>query len=76
MWGLGIGKHSTKLAKFIAKYGYSIQEFSKISKVNRNTLGKLCSDKHYIPSPNTMQKIIRIIRKHEPNSQVTDFWSI
>ena len=56
MWGRGIGRHKTKLAKFLAKYEYSIQEFSKISKVNRNTLGQLCNDKDYIPSPNTMQK--------------------
>ena len=76
MWGRGIGRHKTKLAKFLAKYDYSIQEFSKISKVNRNTLGQLCNDKDYIPSPNTMQKIMKIVRMHEKNKKITHFWDM
>lgn len=42
MWGRGIGRHRTKLAKFLASYDYSIQDFSKASKVNRNTLCTNC----------------------------------
>ncbi|CUB59671.1 hypothetical protein BN2127_JRS10_05187 [Bacillus subtilis] len=76
MWGRGIGRHKTKLAKFLSKHNYSIQEFSKISKVNRNTLGQLCNDKDYIPSPNTMQKIMKVVRMHETNKKITHFWDI
>ncbi|MFU1903839.1 helix-turn-helix domain-containing protein [Bacillus thuringiensis] len=76
VWGRGIGRHRTKLAKFLASYNYSIQDFSKASKVNRNTLGQLCNDKDYVPSPNTMQKIMKIVRKHDSRKQVTDFWHI
>lgn len=76
VWGRGIGRHKTKLAKFLASYDYSIQEFSKVSKVNRNTVGQLCNDKDYIPSPTTMQKIMKVVRKHEPRKQITDFWTM
>ncbi|MFA2694506.1 hypothetical protein [Bacillus mycoides] len=47
-----------------------------MSKVNRNTLGQLCNDKDYLPSPTTMQKVMKVVRKHEPRKQVTDFWSM
>ncbi|MED3553980.1 helix-turn-helix transcriptional regulator [Cytobacillus praedii] len=74
MWGLG--KPQSKLGKFIAKHGYTIQELSAASKVNRNTLGKVCSDKSYIPSQKTMQKILKAIRKLDPNAKMSDFWDM
>lgn len=74
MWG--IGKPRSKLGKFIDMYGYTIQELSEASKVNRNTVGKICSDKSYIPSQKTMQKILKVIRKIEPDKKMSDFWDM
>ncbi|OHX43439.1 helix-turn-helix domain-containing protein [Cytobacillus oceanisediminis] len=74
MWGLG--KPQSKLGKFISKHGYTIQDLSEASKVNRNTLGKVCSDKNYIPSQKTMQKILKAIRKLDPNAKMSDFWDM
>jgi predicted transcriptional regulator len=74
MWGLG--KPRSKIGKFIDKHGYTIQDLSKASKVNRNTLGKVYSDKNYIPSPKTMKKLLEAIRKIDPNAKVSDFWDM
>jgi transcriptional regulator with XRE-family HTH domain len=74
MWGLG--KPRSKLGRFIDKHGYSIQDLSKASKVNRNTLGKVCSDKEYIPSPAVMKKILNAIRKIDPSAKMNDFWDM
>lgn len=76
MYGKGLGNWNTKFADFLRKYNYSISRFAKESKVSRNTIGKLCSDRNYIPSPIIQKKVMEVVRKHEPNKQITDFWKI
>lgn len=74
MWGLG--KPQSKLGKFIAKHGYTIQDLSEVSKVNRNTVGKICSDSNYLPSAKTIKKIMTAIRKLDPNAKADDFFDM
>jgi predicted transcriptional regulator len=74
VWGLG--KPQSKIGKFIAKHGYTIQDLSKVSKVNRNTLGKICSDPNYLPTVKTIKKIMTAIRKIDPNAKMSDFWDM
>jgi transcriptional regulator with XRE-family HTH domain len=76
MFGWGTGKPKSRLGKWLAKNGYTIQDLSDVSKVNRNTLGKACSDKNYIPSPQTMKKILKAIRQIDPNAKYDDFWDM
>lgn len=78
MFGLlsGLGKPLTKYGKFIYKHGYNIQEVSKASKVNRTTVGKACTDKDYLPSSQTMRKLLKVARKMDPDVDVSDFWRI
>jgi len=74
MWGLG--KRRSKLGKFIDKHGYTVQELSHESKVNRNTLGKICSDPTYLPTANTIKKIMKAIRKIDSKAKVDDFFDM
>lgn len=74
MWGLG--KSRSKLGKLINKHGYSVQDLSKASKVNRNTIGKICSDSKYLPTASTIKKIMQAIRKIDPNAKVDDFFDM
>ena len=74
MWGLG--KRRSKLGKFIDKHGYTVQELSKASKVNRNTVGKLCSDPDYLPTTSTIKKIMNAIRQIDPSAKTNDFFDI
>lgn len=74
MWGLG--KPQSKVGKFIARNGYTIQDLSKASKVNRNTVGKICSDSSYLPTANTIKKIMKAIRQIDPSAKTDDFFDI
>ncbi|WP_332698204.1 helix-turn-helix domain-containing protein [Halalkalibacter lacteus] len=76
MFGWGLGKPKSKLGKWLDQNGYTISELSKVSKVNRNTLGKACSDDDYIPSPQTMKKILKAIRQKDASAKMQDFWDM
>lgn len=76
MYGKGLGNWNTKFADFLRKYEYSISKFADESNVNRMTIGKLCSNKEYIPSPIIQKKVMEVVRKHDPDKQVIDFWEI
>ena len=72
----GLGKKRSKLGKWIDKHSVSTVEFSKASGVNRKTLGEACNDDDFIPSPGVMKKILKIIRKIEPDKKMSDFWDM
>lgn len=74
MWG--IGKKRSKVGKFIDKHGYTQEDLKKISKVNRNTVSKICSDPDYIPSGSTMKKILKALRELDPSAKTDDFFNI
>jgi predicted transcriptional regulator len=74
MWGLG--NRRSKLGRFIDKHGYTVQDLSKASKVNRNTVGKLCSDPDYSPTTSTVKKIMNAIRKIDPAAKADDFFDM
>lgn len=78
MWGIGrsLGKKRSKLGKWIDKQGYNQEDLVKEAKVSRNTISKACSDSDYIPSPGVMKKILKAIRKIDPNKKMNDFWDM
>jgi predicted transcriptional regulator len=74
MWGLG--RPRSKLGKFLDRHGYTIQDLSAASKVNRNTVGKMCSDPEYSPTTSTIKKIMKAIREIDPNAKAHDFFDM
>jgi transcriptional regulator with XRE-family HTH domain len=74
MWG--IGKPRSKLGKWLDKHGLEQKELTKVSKVNKNTVSKACNEKDYIPSQKTIQKLLKAIRKVDPNVKMSDFWDM
>jgi len=74
MWGTG--KKRTKIGKFIDKKGYSQEDLISASKVNRNTISKICNDPTYTPSMSTVKKIMKAIRQLEPGAKTDDFFDI
>ncbi|WP_100374817.1 transcriptional regulator [Bacillus sp. FJAT-45037] len=72
----GSGKKRSKLGKFIDKHSVSTVEFSKETGVSRRTLTKVCNEDHYVPSPVVMKKILKSVRKVDPNLKINDFWDI
>jgi predicted transcriptional regulator len=72
----GLGKPRSKLGKFIDKRSISVVEFAEETGVSRTTLGKACADQEFVPSPGIMKKILKSVRKVDPNAKIEDFWSI
>lgn len=74
MWGMG--KKRSKIGKFIDQKGYSQEDLIAASKVNRNTVSKLCNDPNYTPSMSTVKKIMKAIRQLDPKAKTDDFFDI
>lgn len=74
MWG--IGKPRSKLGKWLDRKGLEQQDLAKEAKVSRNTISKACNEKEYIPSPSVMKKLLKAIRKIDPNAKMNDFWNM
>jgi transcriptional regulator with XRE-family HTH domain len=74
MWG--IGKPRSKLGKFLYSHGLEQQELAKTAKVSENTISKACNNKDYIPRQDVMKKLLKAIRKVDPNAKMSDFWDM
>lgn len=72
----GLGKKRSRLGKWLDRNGYNQEDLVKASKVNRNTVSKLCTDEEYVPSGGTMRKILSALRSKDPNVKSDDFWSM
>lgn len=71
-----IGKSRTKLGKWLDKYGVTQEWLVKKTKLGRNTISKLCSDKEYQPRMSTVKKILKAIREIDPNAKSDDFFDM
>ncbi|MFE7084093.1 helix-turn-helix domain-containing protein [Priestia megaterium] len=74
MWSKG--KKRSKLGRFLDKEGYSQTELSKITKINKNTISKICNDSNYVPSGTTIKKIMKALRKLDSKLKPDDFFDI
>jgi transcriptional regulator with XRE-family HTH domain len=74
MWGLG--KKRSKVGKWIDRSEYNQEDLVRVSEVSRNTVSKVCSDPDYIPSPKVMKKLLKALRKIDPNVSADMFWDI
>ncbi|MED4534145.1 helix-turn-helix transcriptional regulator [Metabacillus fastidiosus] len=72
----GFRKPRSKFGRWLDRQGMEQEEFSKSSKVSRNTVSKLCNDKNYIPSPKVMKKIMNTVRKFDKSKTMNDFFEI
>jgi predicted transcriptional regulator len=74
MWG--IGKPRSKLGKWMDQNGLEQQELAKIAKVSQNTVTKACREKEYVPRQDVIKKLLKAIRKVDPNAKMSDFWDM
>lgn len=73
----GLGKKRSKFGKWLDRNGISQTEFSKMSKVSRPTITRLCSDDEHQPNMKTANKIIKSLRNLTGKSvDHDDFWSV
>jgi predicted transcriptional regulator len=71
MWG--ISKPRSQLGKWIDQKGLEQQDLAKDANVSKNTVTKACSDKDYIPRQDVMKKLLKAIRKVDPQAKMSDF---
>ncbi|MCM3186800.1 helix-turn-helix domain-containing protein [Priestia megaterium] len=74
MWSKG--KKRSKLGRFLDKEGYSQTKLSEITKINKNTISKICNDSNYVPSGTTIKKIMKALRKLDSKLKPDDFFDI
>jgi predicted XRE-type DNA-binding protein len=74
MWGTG--KKRSRLGKWLDRNRFKQEDLIRLSKVNRNTVSKLCSNEDYMPSGTTMQKIIKALKKVDPSVRADKFWDV
>ncbi len=74
VWGWK--KPRSKLGRWLDENGIEQLEFSKKSKVSRNTISTLCNDKSYIPSPKVMKKVLDTVKKMDSARKREDFWNL
>jgi predicted transcriptional regulator len=74
MWG--ISKPRSQLGKWIDQKGLEQQDLAKDANVSKNTVTKACSDKDYIPRQDVMKKLLKAIRKVDPQAKMSDFWDM
>lgn len=73
----GLGKPRSKLGKFIDRKGVTQEELRKISRLNQETISKLCSGtSKRDPNEKTITKIIGALRKMGYNVKASDFWDV
>jgi predicted transcriptional regulator len=76
MFGLWGGKPRSRLGKWLDDRGVSQEWISKKTKISRNTISKIASDKEYSPNLNTIQKIMKAIKEVDPGAKTDDFFDM
>ncbi len=76
MFGLWGGKPRSKLGKWLDKRGISQEWLVSRSRVSRNTISRIASDKDYSPSLATIKKLMKAIREVDPAARPDDFFDI
>jgi transcriptional regulator with XRE-family HTH domain len=75
MWG--IGKKRSKLGKWLDRNGLTQSWLAKESKVNRNTINALSSGSSaQEPQQRTLDKVMKAIKKVDPDARPSDFFDV
>lgn len=76
MFGLFNGKPRSKVGKWLDAKGITQEWLSKKTKINRNTISRIASDKDYSPSLVTIKKVMSAIRQVDPSARSEDFFDL
>jgi hypothetical protein len=72
---LNLGKKRTKFGKYLDRNGIEQQDVQAESKINKNTMTKMCNDEDYIPRRSTGNRVIKALRKLGHDAAESDFWA-
>ncbi|MGA6841325.1 XRE family transcriptional regulator [Priestia megaterium] len=72
----GSRKKRSKLGKFLDRHKIDQEWLVRQSGLGRNTIGDLANSNDRSPTTRTIQKIMKVIRKIDPNAKADDFFDI
>ncbi|OMF54663.1 transcriptional regulator [Paenibacillus rhizosphaerae] len=72
----GLGKRRSKLGRWFDARGMKQGWLIDNAGVNKNTASALCNDPNYSPTLPTIRKIIKALRRIDPNVNASDFWDV
>lgn len=72
----GFGKPRSKLGKWLDSRGISQEWLATKTKISRNTISKIASDKDYSPTLATVKKIMKAIREVDKGANSSDFFDV
>ncbi|KHD85323.1 helix-turn-helix domain-containing protein [Heyndrickxia ginsengihumi] len=75
MFGWG-GKPRSRFGIWLDQKGISQEWVSKQTKISRNTISKIASNKEYSPNLNTIKKIMKAIKEVDPRVKSDDFFDL
>lgn len=76
MFGLFGGKPRTRLGKWLDARGITQEWLVSKTKISRNTISKIASDKEYSPTLPTVKKLMKAIREVDPAAKADDFFDM
>jgi len=76
MFGLFGGKPRSKVGRWLDNRGITQEWLSTKTKISRNTISKIASDKDYSPTLATIKKIMKAIKEVDPNAKSEDFFDM
>ncbi|RYI24989.1 transcriptional regulator [Bacillus infantis] len=72
----GLGKSRSKFGKWIDRKGISQMDLVRKSKVSRNTISTICSEKEHVPRMDTWVKIQRALKSLGYDVDRDDFFDM
>lgn len=72
----GLGKKRSKLGRYVDRVGISQTELAKLSGISRPTINRMCSEEDYEPNIKTVKKLIKALKRLDPNIKSDQFFDI
>lgn len=74
MFGLVTSKKKTKFGKYLEQTGIKQSWLAEKSKVSQGYISILANDKEQFPSIPVARRIIKSLKKYDPDIDIYDFW--
>ncbi|MGG4392114.1 transcriptional regulator [Priestia megaterium] len=66
----------SKLGRFLEKHGYNRTQLGEMANLNRSTVTRLYNDSSYMPSGNTISKVMKALKRLDPSLKAEDFFDV
>jgi putative transcriptional regulator len=72
----GLGKKRSRFGKYLDSHSITQQEIANESGVSKSTISRLCNPLEEEPTIGVAKRIIKALKKHDPQIDYKDFWDM